>query len=649
MKKKPYLIDAVAGNSKMLAAYGKQGELLRLWWPHIDFPQHVDEILEGVYIGSGVNKLLWRNDGQWSYSQRYMDNTNIIQNSAEHESYKIQITSNEYCVPGMDILVRDFTIKNNSHKPLELTFLHYSCFSVAESDRYNTTYFNYDDDALMHYRHEYAFAIGSELNISGFTAAKGKEQCEKGSLSGVEIAMSKDAAISFELGEIMPGESVRVPIYITAAQKSHEDAFKLLQCAKEIGWEELLKRTVVYWEKYLEQAHDMRTGNKEIDELYIRSLLVFKLMSDERTGGLIAAPEFDEDFSKCGGYAFCWGRDAAYITTAICGAGYTDMGRNFYKWAVSSQESNGSWEHRHYMEGYMAPAWGMQIDETGSIVWGLWRYFEETKDRGFIEENWRSIKKAADFLLSFIDDETGLPRASMDLWEERSAQHAYSAAAVYGGLTGAAVLARELGHNQYAEIWTKSAESIQKTIDRDLWNEKKQSFYRALKLTISEEEYMKAVKNDEEVSLEITQKNYKKYIKKYDDIVDISLIGMSVPFGAVDACDNRMKKTAETIEGLLWQDKIGGIRRYEDCIYAGGNPWILTTLWLGLYHLETGNNEKALDMLKWAIEHRTSNNLLPEQVDKESGETAWVVPLTWSHAMLVLMVQELTRRGIKPE
>ena len=410
MKKKPYLINAVAGNSKMLAAYGKRGELLRLWWPHIDFPQHADEILEGVFLGGDINELLWRNDGQWSYSQTYLKDTNIIENQAEHDKYKIEITSKEYCVPAMDILVRDFTVRNNSDSSLEVTFLHYSCFAVAESDRYNTTCFNHTYDALMHYRHEYAFSIGSELNISEFTSVNGKHQAESGRLNGTEIAMAKDGAISFNLGELMPGESRRIPIYITASQRDREAAFRKLQAAKEIGHSKLLNITEEYWKNYLKQAYDMKTGNEELDELYIRSLLVFKLMSDEQTGGLIAAPEFDEEFSKCGGYAFCWGRDAAYITTAICGAGYKDMAKRFYQWAVDAQESNGSWEHRHYMEGYLAPAWGMQIDETGSILWGIWKYFLETEDKEFITCNWISIKKAADYLVSFIDEERDCQR-----------------------------------------------------------------------------------------------------------------------------------------------------------------------------------------------------------------------------------------------
>jgi GH15 family glucan-1,4-alpha-glucosidase len=96
-----------------------------------------------------------------------------------------------------------------------------------------------------------------------------------------------------------------------------------------------------------------------------------------------------------------------------------------------------------------------------------------------------------------------------------------------------------------------------------------------------------------------------------------------------------MRLTAEAVEAALTSPVVGGIKRYEDDPYIGGNPWILTTLWLAQYRIAVGELEKAEQLLQWAVDHRTAMELLPEQVDKQTGETAWVVPLTWSHAMYV--------------
>jgi len=37
--------------------------------------------------------------------------------------------------------------------------------------------------------------------------------------------------------------------------------------------------------------------------------------------------------------------------------------------------------------------------------------------------------------------------------------------------------------------------------------------------------------------------------------------------------------------------------------------------------------------------------LLPEQVSKDNGEPCWVIPLTWSHAMYVLVLAGLKEAG----
>lgn len=38
---------------------------------------------------------------------------------------------------------------------------------------------------------------------------------------------------------------------------------------------------------------------------------------NEETGGIIASPEVDEELSQCGRYAYCWPRDAVFITQAL--------------------------------------------------------------------------------------------------------------------------------------------------------------------------------------------------------------------------------------------------------------------------------------------------------------------------------------------
>ncbi|HEV7235967.1 MAG TPA: hypothetical protein VGN15_07290, partial [Ktedonobacteraceae bacterium] len=59
-------------------------------------------------------------------------------------------------------------------------------------------------------------------------------------------------------------------------------------------------------------------------------------------------------------------------------------------------------------------------------------------------------------------------------------------------------------------------------------------------------------------------------------------------------------------------------------------------LWLALQDMGSGQQARALHLYSWVLEHRTSLDLLPEQVDRTTGEPCWVVPLGWSHAMFIL-------------
>jgi GH15 family glucan-1,4-alpha-glucosidase len=77
------------------------------------------------------------------------------------------------------------------------------------------------------------------------------------------------------------------------------------------------------------------------------------------------------------------------------------------------------------------------------------------------------------------------------------------------------------------------------------------------------------------------------------------------------------------------------VARYAGDTYAGGNNWVLAALWLGLWCRQVGDTAGLERSLEYAVRAQTSLGLLPEQVTDE-GEPAWVVPLAWSHAMLLL-------------
>lgn len=642
MEKKPYLTDGIIGNSKMLATLNMDGDLIRLWWPQITYPQHIKNSFGGLFIDGETAKTLWMNDDEFERTQCYVENTNILSTIALSQRYKIKIELNDFAAAGTDTLVRNFRIHNTDNIEKEMKFLYYTAFQTHDSSLYASAYFDYENDALVHYKHKYAFAIGSQSEINGFTIDKSLEDAQDGKLEGVDCLVSDNGCILFNLGILKPGECKDVSIYISCGD-GHNAALDELNKIKKSGYDKLFKDTLVYWKDYLSSGRKINLSDKKIEEIYNRSLLVFKLLTDEANGAIAAGPEIDETFDKCGGYGYSWGRDAAYIVNAFDKAGYADISTNFYKWAKRIQERNGGFQQRYHMDGYLAPAWGAQIDETGAILWGIYKHYEYTNDIDFLSDMWNTIKSSAEYLIGFIDRETGLPKPSMDLWEERSGEHLYSASSVSGGLYSASKAAKILGFHDLSEKYSKEAQCIRNAILRLGWKPEKNCFLRGIKREIGRSVALEHEKSDKIIT-EVSRKGYTKYYLFEDNIVDVSLLGISEPFDIIAAEDEKMKATAAVIENKLWVPEVGGLKRYEDDIYIGGNPWILTTLWLALYKTRIGDFNRALELLKWASDHSTPLGLLPEQIDRITGEPAWVIPLTWSHAMYVLTVLELIEK-----
>lgn len=642
LEKKPYLIDAVIGNSRFLASLQRTGRMVRLWWPHVDMSQHVDTVRSGLRIAS-QEQTSWfdsEEDG-WKHTSGYVPSTNIVSVTAQSETYPIRVETAQFAVPEQDIIVFNYKFTNTSEELLDFSFLFYGSFQIGEHAFYHTC--EYVEDSLSYYRHREYVMVSGTSECTAYQSCDAWENANHGALDGNDINMKSDGAMQWRFSQVAPGATVSMPLYITAGHTRGESA-AAMRLAKSKTAEDWTSETAAYWHNYLQQAKPCPIEDSAIAALYERSLLAIKLMADEATGSIIAAPEFDELFTRCGGYAFCWGRDAAFITTALDQAGLTAMSTKFYLWTLTAQEEDGSWLQRHYHDGSVAPNWGLQLDEGASILWGMFEHYKKLpphEAEAFAKTLWPSVYKGAQYLIGCIDEETGVPQPSMDIWEERKGEHTYSSSAVYAGVKAAAQFAHIMKEFIIADKWNAVADGISNAIVNNCWNEEKGIFYRGLRLKVTKEVYDAALARGEDVELIHDSKGYPAYRLRYDTNVDVSLLGVSQPFGVLPSSHPYMKSTAAVIERELTSPEVGGIKRYEDDHYIGGNPWILTTLWLAQYRIANGQIAEAKELLQWATEHQTNMGLLPEQVDRTTGETAWVVPLTWSHAMYVLTVHML--------
>ena len=607
MDKKPYLIEGVIGNSRLLASLGSKGELYRLFWPNIDFPQHINIHQAGLILPNKRNHIIWFNEHAWETRQNYIARTNILETEFVHRDYGIKVTSQDFVPKGEDLLVRNFKIENLSATSTQVILVYFSDFHVAESEKYNSAIYDREHHCLVHFRNDYAFSVGADREPNSFQCGHSWEAAQQGNLNNQDVCPLSDGCLKWDLGVVNPNKTAELCVYIGCG-RNIEGALWQYKRGKQIGANNLLNQTSSYWQNFLLRARTFNIKDSIAKEVYERSLLTLALMQDEEHGGIIAAPEFDENFSRCGGYGFCWGRDAAFITRAFDEAGYHKEVNDFYRWAIRAQSPSGAWLQRHYMNGNLAPTWGNQIDETASIIWGAWKHFKENGDIRFLRDFWPYLEKGANFLTEHINQAKNLPDGSYDLWEERFGIHAYSTAAVIAGLRASAKCALELEEVKLQIKWEQVADKLKTALDK-LWRENLHRFVRTLNGDTYQHE---------------------------DHEIDISLLGLTIPFLVYDPLDERIQQMAKLLENNLTSEKTGGIKRYVQDTYIGGNPWVLCTLWLAQYYIATEEFAKAKNLFNWVIDHRTKLSLLPEQVQKDTGEPAWVIPLTWSHAMFVL-------------
>lgn len=391
----------------------------------------------------------------------------------------------------------------------------------------------------------------------------------------------------------------------------------------------------------------------ELASLYQRTLLLLRQMQDPN-GGIIAAPEFHYALTSCGGYGFCWGRDAGFISYAMDVCGMHEESAHFYRYMQRCQSRDGSFLHRHDMSAHLGASWGLlQPDETGSVIFGLWQHVKLSGNRALAEELRPMVERGADWLAQAQhSSDPELPIEGHDLWEEREGVHLYTVAAMAAGLQSAIDLYRYMQWEP-PFAWTAAAARLKELCASPRFIEKKGDSY-AFNRTLRRRMPGPLALTMEQMGLPVTRDHSPSgrllFELESDHVYDISQLAIQYPYGVVEseALPGAFTVLIERLFERLWRPGIGGIGRYESDYYRDGNPWVLTTLWLALGAAAHGQTKIAKTCWQWVLEHMPREGLLPEQIDPANGRPSWVLPLTWSHAMFALAIHQLPREVLNP-
>ena len=643
-----YLNEAIIGNNEIVASFSKKGEMLRLFYPTRDYKQFVDCMYTGVKVNDSAIIYL-HDDINNVYSQYYTENTNILNTKIKNTYFNLSILQTDFAAISQNILVKKLVFTNENTIDLNVNFIVYS---KLLSDFNNMVGSKIENDILMQYSHDYTYCTFSKTPIKGHRLNNSKEEIKSGILKDKDyIGMSNDSAISFEIGNLKAGESkeIEIIIYINnnLEQYQFDEIISDVEKIRKIDINKELEKVEKYWQNYVKKHDGLKvieqkekwqkliTGQENLDEttykkykqmknVYVRSILLFPLLTNAKTGGISAAIEIDEEREKSGRYSYCWPRDAVFVTKALDILNMKEETTKFYlKFCKKTQSQNGMWEQRFYTDGRLAPCWGYQIDETASIIYGIYEHYKETQNKEFLKQAYPMCQKAIDALGTFLNASSVpfaskenknqenmknfLTHESYDLWEMHEGVHLYSMAAMYAAYEAMIEIEKVLEQKEHVQEMELMAEKVKEYCKKSLYNEEEKTLKRSNK----------------------------------DNICDISMLGTVTPFNMFKPNEKEVINTVEKMNMTL-RTYTGGYIRFENDNYMGGNnPWPVATLWMALYNLKIGKAKEAMEQIEFVIKTATKHGFLAEQINNETMQANWVIGLGWSHAMFILALKYL--------
>lgn len=627
-----YLNEAIIGNKDILATYTNKGELQRLYFPGRSIRQYIDFCHIGVKINDS-NLIYLHNDINNVYKQYYDIDTNILNTEITNTYFELKILQTDFIPIKENVLVRRFTLINENTIDLDIKFL---IHQGILSDKNNFVGCKLIDNGMMQYAHDFMISTFSKEQ----KLLSHQIHCSKNNITSGEIwdkdyiGMSNDSSISYDIEKIKPGEKKQIDICVVLQPQPKEmsELETEIERIRRIDFNTEYVKTKNYWRKYV-KSHDglklkepKNSYEEKIVDIYYRSILLFPLLTNSETGGIIASAEIDEDFTKCGRYAYTWPRDAVFITKAMDILGMKNGVDKFYKvFCKQTQSKDGRWEQRFFSDTKLAPCWGYQVDETASVVYGVYSHFEYTKDEKFLKETLPMCEKAIDFLKRYVKDifQDGGKKyqVSYDLWEMCEGTHLYSIASIYAAFDAILKIYKALGKNvSDFENNRLKDEKIQK------------SKLEIEKLQVEIKKYINENMYDEDK---------KSYVRNPEDRkMDISLIGAVTPFNVFTPKEKKVLNTVDRIN-LSLRTYTGGFKRFEGDHYMNGNPWPIANMWMTLYYLEKGEKKKAKETFDFVVKTVSKLNFIGEQVDNNTLKANWVIALGWSHAMFILVLEKM--------
>ncbi len=644
--------DIPVSNGNLLFNFDSDYRIRDVYFPLIGQENHSKghPFRFGVWVDG---RFSWMGSG-WERDLRYQDNSLVTDVFLKNEALCLELRCSDAVDLDLNVYIKKVEVTNLEGKDRQVRLFFNHDFHLYGNDIGDTAYFDPRTRSIIHYKANRYFLIncfgagkgGVDYFACGIKEIEGKEgtwrDAEDGELSGHPVAWgSACSTIGIRL-HVPPGGRATAFYWVAAGTQYHEVA-QLNQVVLEKTPTELINQTSDYWTAWV-QKEPRSFGDlpKTVTDIFNRSLLILRTQIDNR-GAIIAAN--DSDIVRFGKdtYSYMWGRDGAFVAAALAKAGYLSVCRKFFEFNLQVLSEEGYLFQHYNPDGSLASNWHswlvdgeevlpIQEDSTALVLWALWIHHQCSRDMEFIRPLYKKfIQKSADFLVAHRDSETLLPIPSFDLWEERYGVHSFTVAAVIAGLRAAANFARLFQDASLAGRYDKAADQMKEGLVKHLYHTGLKRYARS--------GYRKG-------------KGY-----ELDEVIDVSLLGLTT-LGVFSPRDPRMNETMNAIRRQLWLNTpVAGCARYQNDNYQRaedspedipGNPWFISTLWLGECFIDRAENlqelHEALPYLEWCAENALPSGVLAEQVHPANGRPLSVSPLTWSHSAFVWAVLQYTEK-----
>ncbi len=638
----------ILGNGSLTVGLNELGLVHDFYYPYVGLDNLTTARSVHHKIGVWVDGVFsWIEDGGWDISVNFSSDALVSSVRMQNDDLRIELLFQDFVDSSQNVFCRRISVTNQSTDFADIRIFMHQVFQISQSGRADTALFEPEEHYVLDYKGRCCLLVyGQDQSGNPFDqyavgnyGIEGKEgtfrDAEDGELSGSAVEHGGvDSVIRFST-PLKSNESSDIDYWIVAADSQFKAEEIHLQIKKE-GLSHRLANTEHYWNTWLSiAANKLHNVDSKYQEMTKKSLMIIKAHTDKR-GGIIASCDssiynYGRDY-----YSYVWPRDGAYAMWPLIRLGYTDEPKKFFEFCRDILTPEGYLMHKYQPDRAIGSTWhplihdrhkelAIQEDETAIIIYMLGEFYEQNKDQDYIQNLYPTfIQPAANYLARYIDQQTGLPHASYDLWEEKFQTSTYTTAVVYQALLVAAEFATMFDYPDDAVLWEETAESILK--NSSVFFEPSIGAFR------------KGFLLQKDGSL------------TFDNTLDVSSVYGIMMFGMHNSQPLEIQQSLQKIENtLLDKSPSGGTPRYENDNYFAsepkylGNPWIVTTLWVAQYYTRINVPGKASELIDWAISMALPSGVLPEQVNPQTGQPVSVTPLVWSHAEFINTVLDVSK------